>query len=101
MRYLPFFLLTAVLLGPACGTVPPVTADGLALKRVVIYRNGVGYFERSGRVESDAVVEHPSAAREGARRGRETQPRAGHSDPEHGGNPRQPQGHCKGKAASA
>jgi hypothetical protein len=38
-----------------CATVPAVTAPGLALKRVVIYRNGVGYFERAGRVDSDTV----------------------------------------------
>src|SRR5215212_5127241 len=42
-------------LGAACATQPPVTAPGLALKKVVIYRNGVGYFERGGRVHSDRV----------------------------------------------
>src|SRR4026209_2193283 len=39
----------------ACATPPPVTATGLTLKKVVIYRNGVGYFERGGRVQSDRV----------------------------------------------
>lgn len=39
----------------ACATPPPVTASGLALKKVVIYRNGVGYFERGGRVQGDRV----------------------------------------------
>jgi hypothetical protein len=39
----------------ACATAPPVEAPGLALKRVVIYRNGVGYFERAGRVDSDRI----------------------------------------------
>ena len=39
----------------ACATPPPVVAPGLALKKVVIYRNGVGYFERGGRVTSDRV----------------------------------------------
>jgi hypothetical protein len=38
-----------------CATVPAVTAPGLPLKKVVIYRNGVGYFERAGHVESDRV----------------------------------------------
>ncbi len=38
-----------------CATAPPVDAPGLALKKVVIYRNGVGYFERGGRVDSDRV----------------------------------------------
>ena len=41
--------------GAGCATAPPVDAPGLALKKVVIYRNGVGYFERGGRVESDRV----------------------------------------------
>ncbi len=31
------------------------TASSLPLKRVVVYRNGVGYFERQGRVEGDNV----------------------------------------------
>ena len=47
------FLLVAGLVG--CATAPPVEAPGLALKKVVIYRNGVGYFERGGRVDSDRV----------------------------------------------
>ena len=34
-----------------CATAPP----GLALRKVVIYRNGVGYFERAGHVQSDRV----------------------------------------------
>jgi hypothetical protein len=34
-----------------CATSPP----GLALRKVVIYRNGVGYFERAGHVQSDRV----------------------------------------------
>ena len=38
-----------------CATPPPVVAPGLALRKVVIYRNGVGYFERGGRVTSDRV----------------------------------------------
>jgi Domain of unknown function (DUF4139) len=46
-------LSLAGLLG--CATAPPVDAPGLALKKVVIYRNGVGYFERGGRVDSDRV----------------------------------------------
>jgi hypothetical protein len=29
--------------------------DGLPLRKVVIYRNGVGYFERSGEVDGDSV----------------------------------------------
>ena len=52
---LPAAAAVAALL-PACATGPALTAEGLALRRVVIYRNGVGYFERAGRVESDRVT---------------------------------------------
>jgi hypothetical protein len=45
--------LTALLVG--CGRQAVVEADGLPLKRVVVYRNGVAYFERSGHVEEDQV----------------------------------------------
>src|SRR5437016_8064288 len=38
-----------------CARRPAVSAEGLALKRVVIYRNGVGYFERAGHIEQDKV----------------------------------------------
>jgi hypothetical protein len=41
-------------LAAGCATAP-VSAPGLPLKKVVIYRNGVGYFERAGHVESDRV----------------------------------------------
>lgn len=41
--------------GVGCGTSPPVVAPALSLRKVVIYRNGIGYFERGGRVESDSV----------------------------------------------
>ena len=43
------------LLYASCATSPPVTADGLALRRVVVYRNGVAYFEREGRVTGNRV----------------------------------------------
>src|SRR5947207_1063726 len=38
-----------------CAGGPSVSAEGLALKRVVIYRNGVGYFERAGHIKADRV----------------------------------------------
>ena len=38
-----------------CARGPNVTTDALPLKRVVIYRNGVGYFERAGHVDADQV----------------------------------------------
>src|SRR6185312_13489732 len=38
-----------------CARQPQVQADSLPLKRVVIYRNGVGYFERGGHVDDERV----------------------------------------------
>ncbi len=38
-----------------CGRSAIVSADGLPLRRVVIYRNGVAYFERAGHVEEAEV----------------------------------------------
>jgi hypothetical protein len=52
-RGLTFAALTAA---AGCADVPPVDANGLPLKKVVIYRNGVGYFERAGRVEGPQVA---------------------------------------------
>jgi hypothetical protein len=48
--------ILGILAGVACATPPPVAAPGLTLKKVVIYRNGVGYFERGGHVQSDTVA---------------------------------------------
>jgi hypothetical protein len=39
-----------------CARGPDVSAAGLSLQRVVIYRNGVAYFERAGRVDADQVT---------------------------------------------
>jgi hypothetical protein len=50
---LPLLLSTLALIG--CGRQAVVEADGLPLKRVVVYRNGVAYFERAGHVEEDQV----------------------------------------------
>jgi hypothetical protein len=49
-------LAGAVLASAGCSTVPAVDAKGLPLRKVVIYRNGVGYFERSGRVDDSQVA---------------------------------------------
>jgi hypothetical protein len=38
-----------------CATVPGVSSQNLPLKRVVIYRNGVAYFERQGSVSSERL----------------------------------------------
>jgi hypothetical protein len=40
--------------GVGCARGPNVSSD-LPLRRVVVYRNGVGYFERAGRVEAEQV----------------------------------------------
>jgi hypothetical protein len=50
-----FALPLASLLCTSCATSPPVESDSLALRRVVIYRNGVAYFEREGRVTGNRV----------------------------------------------
>lgn len=44
------------LLSIGCARGPDVQAPALALRRVVIYRNGVAYFERAGKVETDQVT---------------------------------------------
>lgn len=38
-----------------CARGPNVSADALPLTRVVVYRNGIGYYERAGRVNTDEV----------------------------------------------
>src|SRR5678816_552788 len=47
--------LLSIAIAAGCATPPPVSVPGLNLRKVVIYRNGVGYFERGGRVDSDSV----------------------------------------------
>ena len=39
----------------ACAHGPDLSVDGLPLRKVVVYRNGVGYFERSGEVDGESV----------------------------------------------
>jgi len=38
-----------------CGRSAIITTDALPLKRVVVYRNGIAYFERAGRVDGQEV----------------------------------------------
>src|SRR5262245_30775302 len=45
----------SIAVAAGCATPPPVSVPGLSLRKVVIYRNGVGYFERGGRVQADSV----------------------------------------------
>lgn len=55
-----FIAPSALLLGAAfihgCARGPDVAVAGLGLQRVVIYRNGVAYFERAGHVDTDEVT---------------------------------------------
>jgi hypothetical protein len=44
------------LLTAGCARGPNVSTDQLPLRRVVVYRNGVGYFERAGHVDADRVT---------------------------------------------
>jgi hypothetical protein len=53
---LAWVLGVAALASAGCADVPAVDSNGLPLKKVVIYRNGVGYFERAGRVDADRVA---------------------------------------------
>lgn len=41
-----------------CARGPNLSVDGLPLRKVVVYRNGVGYFERAGQVDADEVKFH-------------------------------------------
>ena len=54
MRALLFFGLSVALVG--CARGPNVSSAELPLRRVVVYRNGVGYFERAGTVNEDQVT---------------------------------------------
>ncbi|XYI03460.1 hypothetical protein ACMHYB_28295 [Sorangium sp. So ce1128] len=49
-------LLLALTLLAGCARGPDVDVSGLALRRVVIYRNGVAYFERRGLIDADQVT---------------------------------------------
>lgn len=46
---------TGLVLAGSCANQPAVTSEGLALRRVIVYRNGVAYFEREGRVTGNRV----------------------------------------------
>ena len=47
--------VTAGMLTTGCGRQALVATDTLTVQRVVVYRNGVAYFERSGHVDSGEV----------------------------------------------
>jgi Domain of unknown function (DUF4139) len=44
-----------VAFGAGCGRQAIATTDALPVARVIVYRNGVAYFEREGRVDGDEV----------------------------------------------
>jgi hypothetical protein len=49
------FPILAGSLALGCGREAIATTDALPVQRVVIYRNGVAYFERSGHIDTDEV----------------------------------------------
>ncbi len=53
MRWSLLFALSVS--ASACASRPAVDAPGLGLRRVIVFRNGVGYFERAGTVRGDQV----------------------------------------------
>lgn len=59
-RLLPALALLAALTPAASGCAArsayPTAEDGLTLSRVVLYRNGIGYFERVGEVEGNLLT---------------------------------------------
>ncbi|MBX7080079.1 MAG: DUF4139 domain-containing protein [Nannocystaceae bacterium] len=56
-RLRSILLLATLALGCAHGrSAYPTAETDLALQRVVLYRNGIGYFERHGEVEGDALA---------------------------------------------
>ncbi len=49
------FLVLLAALASGCARGPQVATDDLPLRRVVVYRNGVAYFERGGVVDGERV----------------------------------------------
>lgn len=54
-RLVPVALCACAALSQGCARGPDLRVDGLPIRKVVVYRNGVGYFERSGEVEGESV----------------------------------------------
>jgi len=52
---LPLVLCALAALTAGCARGPDLRVDGLPIRKVVVYRNGVGYFERSGEVDGESV----------------------------------------------
>jgi hypothetical protein len=51
----PVFGIGVVAFGSGCGREAIATTDALPVARVVVYRNGVAYFERAGHVDENEV----------------------------------------------
>jgi len=51
----PLALYALAALSVGCARGPDLRVDGLPIRKVVVYRNGVGYFERSGEVDGESV----------------------------------------------
>ncbi|HEV3191421.1 MAG TPA: DUF4139 domain-containing protein, partial [Polyangiaceae bacterium] len=49
------FAVSALLFTAGCGRQAIATTDAMPVRRVVVYRNGVAYFERAGHVDRDEV----------------------------------------------
>ncbi|MEM6997127.1 MAG: OmpA family protein, partial [Myxococcota bacterium] len=64
MRHLRFLLIAAAIALPACAhtkTPAPVIMPEAALGRVIIYRNGVAYYERNAIVDGELSLKVPRA----------------------------------------
>ena len=55
MRAKVVLALVVAAFGAGCGRQAIATTDALPVQRVVVYRNGVAYFEREGHVDGDEV----------------------------------------------
>ncbi|MBI2896138.1 MAG: DUF4139 domain-containing protein [Deltaproteobacteria bacterium] len=55
MRFVHLLALAGTIAGCAAGPAV-LTSDALPIKRVVLYRNGVGYFERAGHFEGERLA---------------------------------------------
>src|SRR5262249_51732205 len=65
MRTIRYLCLCMVGLLSGCAAGPQVSARQLPLRRVVVYRNGVGYYERAGRVHRNGLQFDVRSARVG------------------------------------
>ncbi len=55
MKNLILLFMVSVIILAACPKRPDMAVEGLPVKKAVIYRNGVGYFEREGEIDSPKI----------------------------------------------